>query len=244
MKTEKEKMLAGELYNAMDPELVAGRRRCRLLLKRLAPGDRISVGVFDESLAAPLAWTDAEGADRILARAAPGSRGTDAAAALRAARDLLARSPRARRRAVVGLGDGAAHMLPSPAPSPAEGASVLGLRMPALDNSWVAEVRPAPGSSAKEPKLEVRVAAPDRHLRQRPAGALDERRAVDGLREGEDPELHAVALDEHRRQRGRVQARGVHRRGGRPRLAVRDHRRGRLDRAVPGPGRAGTARLP
>ena len=35
MKTEKEKMLAGELYNALDPELVAGRRRCRLLLKRL-----------------------------------------------------------------------------------------------------------------------------------------------------------------------------------------------------------------
>ena len=141
------------------PRFEIARRAGRLLLKRLAPGDRISVGVFDESLAAPLAWTDAEGADRILARAAPGSRGTDAAAALRAARDLLARSPRARRRAVVVLGDGAAHMLPSPAPSPAEGASVLGLRMPALDNSWMAEVRPAPGSSAKEPKLEVRVAA-------------------------------------------------------------------------------------
>jgi maltose O-acetyltransferase len=35
MKTEKEKMLAGELYNAVDPELVAWRRRCRLLLNRL-----------------------------------------------------------------------------------------------------------------------------------------------------------------------------------------------------------------
>lgn len=35
MKTEKEKMLAGELYNAMDPELAAGRRRARLLVKRL-----------------------------------------------------------------------------------------------------------------------------------------------------------------------------------------------------------------
>lgn len=35
MKTEKEKMLAGELYNSLDPELVAGRRRARLLTKRL-----------------------------------------------------------------------------------------------------------------------------------------------------------------------------------------------------------------
>lgn len=35
MKTEREKMLAGELYNALDPELVAGRRRARLLTKRI-----------------------------------------------------------------------------------------------------------------------------------------------------------------------------------------------------------------
>lgn len=35
VKTEKEKMLAGELYNSLDPELVAGRRRARLLAKRL-----------------------------------------------------------------------------------------------------------------------------------------------------------------------------------------------------------------
>lgn len=35
MKTEKEKMLAGELYDATDPELAAGRRRARLLLGRL-----------------------------------------------------------------------------------------------------------------------------------------------------------------------------------------------------------------
>lgn len=34
MKTEKEKMLAGEFYFAADPELVAMRRRARLLLKR------------------------------------------------------------------------------------------------------------------------------------------------------------------------------------------------------------------
>lgn len=35
MKTEKEKMLAGELYNATDPQLSAERRKCRLLLKQL-----------------------------------------------------------------------------------------------------------------------------------------------------------------------------------------------------------------
>lgn len=35
MKTEKEKMLAGELYNALDPELMAERTRARLLLKAL-----------------------------------------------------------------------------------------------------------------------------------------------------------------------------------------------------------------
>ncbi|NLF66778.1 MAG: sugar O-acetyltransferase [Chloroflexi bacterium] len=35
MKTEREKMLVGELYNAQDPELVAARRRARLLTKRL-----------------------------------------------------------------------------------------------------------------------------------------------------------------------------------------------------------------
>lgn len=135
------------------------RRAGRRLLKRLAPGDRIGVGVFDESLRGPLAWTDAEGADRLLARAAPGLRGTDAAAALSAARGLLEQSPRSRRRAVVVLGDGAAHMLPVPAPPPAEGAAVVGLSMPALPNSWVVEARPAPGSSAREPKLEVRAAA-------------------------------------------------------------------------------------
>ena len=35
MLTEKEKMLAGEMYDAMDPQLVAGRRRARELCKAL-----------------------------------------------------------------------------------------------------------------------------------------------------------------------------------------------------------------
>ena len=35
VKTEKQKMLAGELYNALDPELSEARRRCRDLCQRL-----------------------------------------------------------------------------------------------------------------------------------------------------------------------------------------------------------------
>ncbi len=35
MKTEKEKMLAGELYDALDPQLSADRTKARLLLKQL-----------------------------------------------------------------------------------------------------------------------------------------------------------------------------------------------------------------
>jgi maltose O-acetyltransferase len=34
MKTEKEKMLAGELYNALDQELSEDRMRTRLLIKK------------------------------------------------------------------------------------------------------------------------------------------------------------------------------------------------------------------
>jgi len=35
MRTEKQKMLAGELYDPLDPELSRERERCRLLLKRI-----------------------------------------------------------------------------------------------------------------------------------------------------------------------------------------------------------------
>ena len=35
MKTEKEKMLSGELYNALDQQLVQERTRARLLLQKL-----------------------------------------------------------------------------------------------------------------------------------------------------------------------------------------------------------------
>lgn len=137
----------------------AARDAGKRLLKRLAPADRVALGVFDEKLAAPLAWTSPAAAADALGRAAPGLRGTDAGAALTAARDLLARSPKGRRRAVVVLGDGAAHMLRGAAPSPADGETVLGLRFPELPNAWLAGAEPARGADAREPKLAVRGAA-------------------------------------------------------------------------------------
>jgi hypothetical protein len=137
----------------------AARDAGRNLLKRLAPGDRVALGVFDEKLAAPLAWTSAAAAAEALGRASAGLRGTDAGSALAAARDLLGRSPRGRRRAVLVLGDGAGHMLRGPAPAPADGAAVVGLRFPDLPNAWVAGAEPARGANAREPRLSVRVAA-------------------------------------------------------------------------------------
>lgn len=44
MKTEKQKMLAGELYQATDPELAAERQRARTLCRRLTE----SIGLGDE----------------------------------------------------------------------------------------------------------------------------------------------------------------------------------------------------
>lgn len=46
MRTEKEKMLAGELYVAADPELVAERARCRRLTRRLNGWDYDDVSVY------------------------------------------------------------------------------------------------------------------------------------------------------------------------------------------------------
>lgn len=138
----------------------AAREAGRKLLKRLAPGDRVAVGAFDEKLKSPLAWGDARAADAALAAAKPGWRGTDDAVALAAARKFLEESPRGRKRAVVVLGDGAEHGLRSgSAPAPAEGAAVLGLRFPALNNGWLSSVGPATDSTARTPKLEVKLAA-------------------------------------------------------------------------------------
>lgn len=135
------------------------RRAARGLLKRLAPGDRVALGVFDEGLKEALAWTDVEGAERSLSAATVGFRGTNAGAALDAARALLESSPRGRRRAVVVLGDGAAHMNSSPVPAPAEDTVVLGLGFPERSNSWISAVRATPDSDAREPRLEVLAAA-------------------------------------------------------------------------------------
>ncbi|MBI2787233.1 MAG: DUF4159 domain-containing protein [Elusimicrobia bacterium] len=137
----------------------AAREAGRRLLKRLAPGDRVAVGTFDEALKAPLAWGDARAADAALAAARPGWRGTNAAAALAAARKALEEAPRGRKRAVVVLGDGAEHGLREKAPAPAEGAAVIGLRFPALANAWLSSAGPSPDSSARAPRVEVRLAA-------------------------------------------------------------------------------------
>ena len=137
----------------------AAREAGRRLLKRLAPGDRVAVGVFDETLKAPLVFGDARAADAALAAARPGWRGTDAAAALAAARQALEQAPRGRKRAVVVLGDGTEHGLREKAPTPAEGAAVIGLRFPPLANAWLASAGPSPDSSARAPRVEVRLAA-------------------------------------------------------------------------------------
>lgn len=158
----------------------AAREAGRRLLKRLAPGDRAALGVFDDAPRERLAWTAPDAAAAALARAAPGLRGTDAGPALAAARELLARSPRGRRRAVVVLGDGAAHMLRATAPPPAEGAVVLGLSFPSLPNAWLSGARAAPGSSAREPRLEVRAGAAGAAARSALDLWVGERRAGSG----------------------------------------------------------------
>lgn len=137
----------------------AARDAGRTLLKRLAPGDRVAVGVYDEALKSPLSWGDARAAEAALASAKPGWRGTDAAIALTSAKKMLDESPQGRRRAVVVLTDGAAHGLLSTVPPPAPGTAVLGLTFPRLDNSWLAGAGPAPDSSARAPRLEVKLAA-------------------------------------------------------------------------------------
>jgi maltose O-acetyltransferase len=52
--TEEQKMLAGELYRADDPELVLARRRCRDLLRRIdaEPEDEARAELFRELLGA------------------------------------------------------------------------------------------------------------------------------------------------------------------------------------------------
>ncbi|UPT76101.1 MAG: VWA domain-containing protein [Elusimicrobiota bacterium] len=135
----------------------AARDAGRRLLKLLGPSDRVAVGVFDEALKSPLALGSAEAADAALASARPGWRGTDTASAMLKAGELLDKSAKGRHRAVVVLGDGAAHGLRGAAP--VDGAAVLGLAFPALPNAWISSIKPAPGSSARAPRLEVTLGA-------------------------------------------------------------------------------------
>ncbi len=54
MKTEKEKMLAGELYIAADPELTAERKRARQLTHRWNVTDYLNESAYPEIIAALL----------------------------------------------------------------------------------------------------------------------------------------------------------------------------------------------
>ncbi len=138
----------------------AAREAGRRLLRSLSPGARIAVGIYDEKLKAPLLWTDAHAADAALLAARPGWRGTNVAAALADAGAALARVPRGRRRAVVVLGDGAEHGLRAKADlQTLDGVSLLGLQFPALPNAWLVSALPTADSSARAPKVEIKIAA-------------------------------------------------------------------------------------
>jgi maltose O-acetyltransferase len=50
MKSEKEKMLAGELYNAADPELIAERKRARILIGHLNNSSTDEYGLREQIL--------------------------------------------------------------------------------------------------------------------------------------------------------------------------------------------------
>lgn len=186
----------------------AARDAGRRLLKRLAAGDRVAIAIFDEKLKSPPAWGDVRTADAVLAAARPGWRGTDTSTALTAARELLSSSPAGRRRAVVMLGDGAAHGLRSDAGSSGDGALVVGLRFPPLANAWISAVAPAPDSSARAPRLGATFAASgasatsaiDLWVGERRAGSTSastpaggESRAVLALPAPEDPTAPAWA---------------------------------------------------
>lgn len=172
----------------------AGRR----LLRRLGSGDRVAVAGFDDRTPVFSAWTDAAAADAALAAAAPGWRGSDAARAVAAARTLLSRSPRGRRRALVVLGDGAAHMFAAGPVGPApDGETDIGLRMPALPNRWIEDARLAPDALSLEAFVRssgAPAAAPleahfgvGRASTARASGVGDRARASVPLPEPEDP---------------------------------------------------------
>ncbi len=143
----------------------AARDAGRRLLKRLKTGDRAAVGVFAEGLEKALSWENQEAGLRALSSAIVGHGRTNAAGALSAARDLLESSPRGSPRVVVVLGDGAAHMLTGPVPRSAEDSTLLGLEFKPLTNGWITSIAAAPGSSAREPSLEIRAMAAGADIR-------------------------------------------------------------------------------
>ncbi|MDD5655713.1 MAG: DUF4159 domain-containing protein, partial [Elusimicrobia bacterium] len=128
------------------------------LLRSLRPSDRVACAAFSDRLETPdgrLAWTDAGACRQLLERGEPGRRTTDFAAALRPARELLARSSPGRKRAVLLLSDGAAHGL---RPGAAADIPVLALDWPAAPfNAAALSASAARGSSPERPCLRVRL---------------------------------------------------------------------------------------
>lgn len=135
----------------------AARASAIELLRSLRPGDRAAVLAFSDRVeGTPPAWGSPREAEGALAKAEVGWRGTDYAAALKAAYALPAEP--GRRRIVLLLSDGAAHGLRGTPPAPPEGTSVYGLEWPGVPaNAGALAAGPAAGSSAAQPKLRARV---------------------------------------------------------------------------------------
>ncbi len=132
------------------------------LLGDLGPGDRVAVGVFSDHLhggVEGLSWVNPDLAIKMIAGARLGSRGTDLSAPLSAAYDLLSDS--SGRRAVLLLGDGAAHGFGSSLPPSPPGVRTVSLTWPrAGANATILSGGPARASRAAAPRLSLRAAVP------------------------------------------------------------------------------------
>ena len=130
------------------------------LIRGLKSFDRVAVGVFSDRVEAPpgkLQWASPKEALETLARARLGFRGTDYGPPLKMSSEFLA-AKAARRRAVLFLSDGARHGMRAPPPPLDAEISWLGLSFAkAGGNAYVLSAGPARESSARKPRLAVRV---------------------------------------------------------------------------------------
>jgi len=136
----------------------AARAAAEDVLRSLRPSDRVACAAFSDRIeggAGRPAWMTPRECQEIFGRSPPGSQGTDYAAALRPAYELLAAVPR-RDRAVLLLSDGAAHGLSGGLPPPEPGVALYGLSWPrAPFNAAALAAGPARESSPDKPALRV-----------------------------------------------------------------------------------------